>query len=190
MRFGYARVSTLDQNLDRQIEALLAQGIEGKNIFTDKVSGAKERREGLDDLLSRLREGDSVTVLSFDRLARSTKQLLSISEKLESLGVDLVSLKESIDTSSPQGKLFFTITSAFAEFERAMIKERQAEGIAIAKAKRGQCGGRPKVAQEKLEAAIALYQGGKMSSAKIAETTGVSRATLYRELEKRGIRRS
>lgn len=187
MRFGYARVSTLEQNLDRQLEALAAQGIEDKNIFTDKVSGAKEKREGLDDLLSRLREGDSVTVLSFDRLARSTKQLLSISEQLESLGVDLVSLKENIDTSSPQGKLFFTVSSAFAEFERAMIKERQAEGIAIAKAKRGQCGGRPKVRQEKLEAAIALYQNNEMSGSKIAEVTGVSRATLYRELDKRGI---
>lgn len=184
MRFGYARVSTVEQSLERQLAALRAAGIEDKDIFTDKASGAKGEREGLESLLSRLREGDSVTVASFDRLARSTRQLLELSDTFSSLGVDLVSLKESIDTSTPQGKLFFTVSAAFAEFERSIIKERQAEGIAAAKAKRGKCGGRPRADREKVEAAIALYRSGSLSAAKAAKVAGISRATLYRALGK------
>lgn len=183
MRFGYARVSTVEQNLDRQTEALQEQGIDRKNIFTDKISGAKSERLGLDDMISRLREGDSVTVLSFDRLARSTKQLLSLSEQFEEMGVDLISVKEQIDTSTPQGKFFFTVSSAIAEFQRAIIKETQAEGIAIAKAK-GKMKGRPRVDQDKLESALILYESGEKSVKEIAEVTGISRATLYRNINK------
>lgn len=183
MRFGYCRVSTREQNLDRQIEALEAEGIEAKNIFTDKISGVKEKRPGLDDMLSRLREGDTVVILSFDRLARSTKQLLEYVETFNEMGVDLISLHERVDTTTPQGKLFFTVSAAFAEFERSIIKQRQAEGIAVAK-EQGRMKGRPKVDPEKLEEAMALYGSGQYSVERIQAITGVSSATIYRELNK------
>lgn len=185
-RFGYARVSAADQSLERQIEALKAQGIEDSRIFTDKISGVKESRPGLDDMLSRLRPGDSVTVLSFDRAARSTKQLIALAETLQSMGVDFASIKERIDTTTPQGKLFFTISAAFAEFERDMIKQRQAEGIAIAKAN-GKYRGKPPVDETKLDAAMSLFRDRKsngLSVREISETTGVSRSTIYREANK------
>lgn len=187
MRFGYCRVSTKDQCLDRQIEALKAAGVDERNIFCDKMSGVKEHRPALDDMLSRLREGDSVTVLSFDRLARSTKQLLSISEQLETMGVDLISLKESVDTTTPQGKLVFQIFSAIAEFQRSIIKEAQREGIEAAKAK-DKIKGRPRVSQEKLEAALNLYDNKQMSVREIERTIGISRGTLYKAIKARSDR--
>ena len=189
MKYGYARVSTTEQNLGRQIEALEAAGIESAAIYTDKVSGAQESRPALDALLSILEEGDSVTVLSFDRLARSTMHLLSLSEQFQAQGVNLISLKEGTDTTTPQGRFFFTITAAFAEMERAIIRERQAEGIALAK-KDGRMTGRPKVDRDALETALTLYQAGKDSVSKITKVTGISRSTIYREAEKRGIQRN
>jgi DNA invertase Pin-like site-specific DNA recombinase len=112
----------------------------------------------------------------------------ALSLYLDGIGVDLVSLKESIDTTTPQGKLFFTISAAFAEFERSMIKARQAEGIAIAK-EQGRMTGRPKVDGDRLDTAMAMYQSGEFSVSKIQEITGISRSTIYREVERRGIRR-
>lgn len=188
MIFGYCRVSSADQNLDRQIAAMLDYGIEEKNIFCDKISGVMDRRPAFEQLKNKLREGDVVVILSFDRLARSTKMLLDLVEYFNEIGVDLISIKENIDTTTPQGKLFFTISAAFAEFERSMIKARQAEGIKIAK-EQGRMKGRPKVDQDKLEAAVAMYQSGELSVSKIQEITGISRATIYREIEKRGITR-
>lgn len=186
VKFGYCRVSTREQNLDRQVEALLEQGVERGNIFTDKVSGVKESRPGLDDMLSRLREGDTVVVLSFDRLARSVKQLLEYVERFKEMGVDLVSVHEKIDTSTPQGKLFFTISAAFAEFEREILKQRQAEGIAVAK-EQGRIKGRPKANNDKVEQAVTLYQSGNYSVSKIVDMVGISRNTLYRALNERGL---
>lgn len=188
MLLGYARVSTEGQREDRQVEALLAHGVAPENVFVDKSSGAKASRPALDDMLSRLRRGDTVVVSSFDRLARSTRQLLDLSERFEAGGVDLVSLHESIDTSTPQGRLFFTVSSAFAEFERAVIKERQREGIEIAKRKRGKCGGRTPSDPAKTDAAVTLYLAGK-TAREVSEATGVSRSVLYRELSKRGVSR-
>ena len=187
LQFGYARVSSEGQSLERQIEALEAHGIEARNIFTDKVSGARESRPGLDELLTRLRPGDSVTVLSFDRAARSTKQLIALAETFREMGVDFVSLKEQIDTTTPQGKLFFTVSAAFAEFERDMIRQRQAEGIAIAKAN-GKYRGKPPVDETKLQAAMSLFNNRKengMSVREISESTGVSRSSIYREANRR-----
>lgn len=188
MLMGYCRVSTQDQCLDRQIEALKDYGIDPKNIYCDKISGITDQRPQLLKMVDHLREGDTVVILSFDRLARSTKMLIEWAERFKAMGVDLISIKENIDTTTPQGKLFFTISAAFAEFERDMIKARQAEGIRIAK-EQGRITGRPKVDQEKLEAAVSLYQSGDHSVKKIQEITGISRSTLYRELEKRSIRR-
>lgn len=186
--FGYARVSTRHQHEDRQVKALSEYGIRQEDIYVDKVSGLKEHRPALDRLLSVLRSGDTVVVSSFDRLARSTKQLLELAERFDKEGVRLVSMKENLDTSTPQGKLFFTISAAFAEFERSLIQERREEGMAIAQEK-GVRFGRPQSDEEKIEAAISLYLDGKLSVSSIAETCGVSRATIYNKLKARGISR-
>lgn len=186
--FGYARVSTKHQHEDRQVKALSEYGIRQEDIFVDKVSGLKEHRPALDKLLNLLQEGDTLVISSFDRLARSTKQLLELAERFQKEGVRLVSLKENLDTSTPQGKLFFTISAAFAEFERSIIEERREEGMSIAREK-GVRFGRPQSDEEKIEAAISLYLDGKLSVARIAETCGVSRATIYNKLKARGISR-
>lgn len=186
--FGYARVSTRHQHEDRQVKALSEYGIRQEDIYVDKVSGLKEHRPALDKLLSLLQEGDTVVVSSFDRLARSTKQLLELAERFDKEGVRLVSMKENLDTSTPQGKLFFTISAAFAEFERSLIEERRKEGTEIAK-ERGVKFGRPESSEEKIEAAISLYLDGKLSVDSIAKTCGVSRATIYNKLKARGISR-
>lgn len=186
MRVGYARVSSASQNLSRQIEALLAAGVDEKDIFREKESGASEGRAGLDRMLGFLRKGDTVVVCSFDRLARSTKDLLRLAETFEEKGVDLVSLSERIDTSTPQGRLFFTVSAAFAEFERAIMRERQAEGIAIAKAE-GRMVGRPRVPKEKLDVACALYLEGSYKMSEIEKIAGCSYGSIYREINRRGI---
>lgn len=186
--FGYARVSTRHQHEDRQVKALSEYGIRQEDIYVDKVSGLKEHRPALDKLLSLLQEGDTVVVSSFDRLARSTKQLLELAERFQKEGVRLVSMKENLDTSTPQGKLFFTISAAFAEFERSLIEERREEGTEIAREK-GVKFGRPQSSEEKIEAAISLYLDGKLSVDSIAKTCGVSRATIYNKLKARGISR-
>lgn len=186
MRFGYARVSTREQNLNRQIDQLTAAGVD--EILSDKVSGAKESRPELDKLLGKLRRGDTVVVCSYDRLARSTKQLFDLAERFEADGIGLVSLKERTDTTTPQGRLFFTICAAMAQFERELIKERQAEGIAAAKA-RGRQFGRPATDPEKVETAVMLYQNGGLSVKEICERTGVSRTPLYRAIKEQGITR-
>lgn len=186
--FGYARVSTRHQHEDRQVKALSEYGIRQEDIYVDKVSGLKEHRPALDKLLSLLQEGDTVVVSSFDRLARSTKQLLELAERFDKEGVRLVSMKENLDTSTPQGKLFFTISAAFAEFERSLIEERREEGTEIAR-ERGVKFGRPESSEEKIEAAISLYLDGKLSVDSIAKTCGVSRATIYNKLKARGISR-
>ena len=186
MRFGYARVSTKEQNLDRQVAPLEAAGVD--KIFSDKISGAKESRPELDKLLATLREGDTVIVCSYDRLARSSKQLFDLAERFEAAGVALVSLKEGTDTSTPQGRFFFAMCAAMAQFERELIKERQAEGIAAAKA-RGRKFGRPATDASKMEKAIKLYQNGGLSVSEICQSTGVSRAPLYRALKDQGVKR-
>lgn len=186
MRFGYARVSTKEQNLDRQLDQLKSVGID--EVFSDKISGAKESRPELDKLLAKLREGDTVIVCSYDRLARSSKQLFDLAERFEQSGVSLVSLKEGTDTSIPQGRFFFAMCAAMAQFERELIKERQAEGIAAAKA-RGRKFGRPSTNAENMDTAIRLYQDGGLSVDEICERAGVSRSPLYRAIKEQGITR-
>ena len=177
--FGYARVSTEDQNLERQLDALEARGIDRSNIFTEKLSGARRDRPALNDLLGRLRRGDSVTVLSIDRLARSTRQLLEISDTLEEKGVDLISIHENIDTSTPTGKMFFQIMSVIAEFQRNSIKEAQAEGIKAAK-DAGRHLGRRFTDPSKVEQAFALHDSGKFTVKECCRMAGISEATFYR----------
>lgn len=140
-KFGYARVSTEQQNLARQIDMLKAYGVD--YIFNEKITGTKRDRPELLKLLDRIMEGDTVVIESLSRLGRSTKNLIELVEIFDKKGVHLVSLKEQIDTSTPAGRLLFTLMSAIAQFERDVIAERTKEGLNAARA-RGRVGGRPK----------------------------------------------
>lgn len=180
MIYGYARVSTLDQNLDRQVIMLKQCGID--ELFTEKISGTKRSRPELDRLLAQLQPGDTVVVESLSRLGWSTKNLIELVEVFQAKGVQLVSLKESIDTSTPSGKLLFTLMSAIAQFERDTIAERTAEGLKAARAK-GHVGGRPRTNREKLVHAMWLYTTGEYTLKEIEELTGVKKSTLYRYMK-------
>ena len=177
--FGYARVSTEQQNLDRQIDALNKYGAE--IIYNEKMTGTKRDRPELSKLLERLAPGDTVVIESLSRLGRSTKDLLELMELFDSKGVNVVSLKERIDTTSSTGKLVFTIMSAIAQFERDIIADRTQEGLKAARA-RGRNGGRPKIATDKVKQAVKLYGTGQYSIKEIEGLTGVKKSTLYRNL--------
>ena len=177
--FGYARVSTESQNLDRQIDALKKYGVD--YIYNEKMTGTKRERPELTKMLDRMTEGDTVVIESLSRLGRSTKDLIELTELFQSKGVHLVSLKESIDTNTSTGKLLFTLMSAIAQFERDTIADRTREGLRSARA-RGRKGGRPKVNQEAIKKAIKLYNTGQYSIKEIEELTGVKKSTLYRNL--------
>ena len=179
-KIGYARVSTADQNLERQLDLLKNYGVD--HIFQEKMSGTKRDRPELTKLLAHITEGDTVVIESLSRLGRSTKDLIELTELLQSKGVQLVSLKESIDTSTPTGKLLFTLMSALAQFERDVIADRTREGLKAARA-RGRLGGRPKVNQDSIKKAIKLYNTQQYSIKEIEELTGVKKATLYRNLK-------
>ena len=180
--FGYARVSTLDQNLDRQLGMLNERGAEV--IFTEKISGMKRSRPELNALLAQLNQGDTVVVESLSRLGRSTKDLIELMEQFQQRGVHLVSLKESINTSTASGKLLFSIFSALAQFERDTLVERTNEGLRAAKA-RGHVGGRPRVNPQRIDQAIRLYDTKQYTIREIEGLTGVRRATLYQYLRLR-----
>ena len=175
--FGYARVSTEQQNLDRQLDMLQKYGVDF--IYNEKMTGTKRNRPELEKLLERLTEGDTVVVESLSRLGRSTKDLIWLMETFNSKGVNLVSLKESIDTTTSTGKLLFTLMSAIAQFERDVIADRTREGLNSARA-RGRKGGRPRTDSEQLRKAIKLYNTQQYSLAEIEDMTGVKRSTLYR----------
>ena len=175
--FGYARVSTEQQNLDRQLDMLQKYGVDF--IYNEKMTGTMRNRPELKKLLERLTEGDTVVVESLSRLGRSTKDLIWLMETFNSKGVNLVSLKESIDTTTSTGKLLFTLMSAIAQFERDVIADRTREGLNSARA-RGRKGGRPRTDSEKLRKAIKLYNTQQYSLAEIEDMTGVKRSTLYR----------
>ncbi len=140
MIIGYARVSTDDQSLDSQTDALSAAGAE--KVFADKISGSRRARPELDRMLEQLRDGDVVTVTKYDRLARSLKDLLEIVESIRGRGAGFRSLAEDIDTTTPAGRLVFHVFASIAQFERERISERTKEGLASAR-KRGRIGGRP-----------------------------------------------
>ena len=177
--FGYARVSTEQQNLGRQLDMLTQYGVD--HIFNEKMTGTKRDRPELNKLLDRLMAGDTVVVESLSRLGRSTKDLIELVELFEKKQVHLVSLKEQIDTSTPAGKLLFTLMSAIAQFERDVIAERTREGLNAARA-RGRIGGRPRTNEQKVRQAGKLYQTGQYSVREIEELTGVKKSTLYRRL--------
>jgi DNA invertase Pin-like site-specific DNA recombinase len=178
--FGYARVSTEAQNLERQLDALNSYGV--NKIYNEKMTGTKRERPELNKMLDRMTEGDVVVIESLSRLGRSTKDLIELTEQFQSKGVHLVSLKESIDTNTSTGKLLFTLMSAIAQFERDVIADRTREGLKSARA-RGRAGGRPKADEVNVKRAVKLYHAGAHSIKEIEDLTGVKKSTLYRNLK-------
>jgi DNA invertase Pin-like site-specific DNA recombinase len=179
---GYARVSTSDQNLTLQINELKAAGCEP--IFTDKVSGAKSHRPGLDDCLKILRGGDTLVVWRLDRLGRSMQHLVSVVSNLKTRGVGFRSLRDgAIDTTSASGELIFNIFAALAQFEAELIRERTRAGLAAARA-RGRNGGRKPVAgnDPKVKMAKKMHEDRSLSPRQVCESLKISRATYYRYL--------
>ena len=185
MLIGYARVSTSDQTLDLQKDALEKAGCE--RIFTDTASGAKAERKGLDEALSHIREGDSLVVWRLDRLGRSLPHLIETITGLNNRQIGFKSITEAIDTTTSGGKLIFHIFGALAEFERDIIRERTQAGLSAARA-RGRLGGRPKALTGR-KAAIAkeLYNNGKSTVDAICRTLNISRATFYRYIKAQSI---
>ena len=178
MKLGYARVSTQEQNLDAQQDALRAEGCE--KIFADKISGTKMNRPELDRLLDQLRPEDVVVVTKYDRLARSLPHLLAIVKKIEDASAGFKSLGEDVDTTTPAGKLIFHVFASIAEFERERIVERTREGLAAAR-KRGKIGGRPKALSEQQSAeVIKMRDKEKRPISEIADLFGVSKDTVRR----------
>lgn len=181
MLIGYARVSTDDQNLDLQRDALTKSGCE--QLFEDQLSGATSERPGLHQAIQYARPGDTLVVWRLDRLSRSLKDLIEMVSLLESKGIGLRSIQESIDTSSSSGKLIFHIFGALAEFERNLIRERTQAGLQAARA-RGRHGGRPKALNKNMEElAKKLYLEKNHSVNEICEIVGVSKPTLYKYLK-------
>ncbi len=181
MLIGYARVSTDDQNLALQKDALEQAGCQ--QIHEDKLSGAKAERPGLAAALSHAREGDTLVVWRLDRLSRSLKDLIEMVSLLESRDIGLKSLHESIDTRSSSGKLIFHIFGALAEFERNLIRERTQAGLAAARA-RGKKGGRPKsLSADKQALAVKLYDEENHTVKQICQMMGISKPTLYKYID-------
>ena len=172
---GYARVSTKEQDLSLQLDALSKYGCD--RIFTDKISSVKER-QGLTDALGYLRDGDTLVVWKLDRLCRSLPDLIKISEQIRMTGAQLVSITESIDTSTPAGRLYFNILGALGQMERELIQERVKAGLAAAR-RRGKVPGKPRVSEEKLELARRELSTGR-TYPEVARILGVHPQTLYR----------
>ena len=176
MNIGYVRVSTVDQNEARQVEALKKYGIE--KWYSEKVSGKDLNRPKLQEMLDFVREGDTIYIHDFSRISRSVKDLLSLIDLLETKKVHLVSVKENLDTSTPAGRLMLTMIGAINELERANLLKRQAEGIAIAKAK-GKYKGRKAIEiNEAFIEGYNKYLARKLSKSALAKELGVSRPTL------------
>jgi DNA invertase Pin-like site-specific DNA recombinase len=183
MLIGYARCSTADQHVEMQLDALRAVGCE--RIFTDTISGAKDKRPGLDEALAFARAGDVLTVWRLTRLGRSLRHLITLAEELERRGIELRSLHESIDTTTATGRLIFHVLASLAEFERDLTLEQIAMGRAAARA-RGRLGGRPRGLSPDQETAVAaLVDADDMSVAAIARMFACSRATIHRVYQRR-----
>lgn len=181
MLIGYARISTQDQTLNLQQDALEKIGC--TKIFTDTISGAATERKGLDEAITFLREGDTLVVWRLDRLGRSLKHLIETISLLEQRNIGFQSITENIDTTTSGGKLIFHLFGALAEFERDLIRERTLAGLLAARA-RGRLGGRPKAktldTPKKVAMAQSLYDDKNNTINEICKTLNISRATLYR----------
>lgn len=178
MKIGYSRISTRDQNLDLQIDALKAAGCEKQ--FQDIASGAKDERRGLADAIEYARAGDVLIVWKLDRLGRSLKHLIETVNRLHEKGVGFASIQENIDTTTSGGKLVFHVFGALAEFERELIRERTKAGLSAARA-RGKKGGRPrKLSPEQIEIAKTMMSDPNISIKTICRTLKIAPKTLYR----------
>lgn len=185
MNIAYVRVSTVEQNEGRQTESLKKHGIE--KWFTEKISGKDMNRPELQAMLDYAREGDTVFIHDFSRLARSTKDLLDIVERLNNKGVHLVSEKENVDTSTPTGKLMLTMIGAIAEFERQNMLDRQAEGIALAKAEGKYKGRRPVEVDSTIwNRQYDRYMRREINKSEMARILKISRPTLDKMLKEVG----
>lgn len=185
MKIGYARVSTQDQNLDMQIDALKTAGCE--IIFEEKISGKTKERPELTKLFEKLRKGDTVVVWKLDRLGRSLKDLIDLITKMQHIGVSFLSIQDGINTTTATGRFTFNIFASLAEFEREIISERTKAGLTSARA-RGRKGGRPtgfsKDTIKKIKAVQTLYNATNSPSVQdIADSLKISRATCYRYLK-------
>jgi len=180
-KIGYIRVSSIDQNTDRQEVALKELKVD--KIFSEKLSGKNTNRPELHRMLDYVREGDTLYIESISRLARSTKDLLSLVQTLQEKGVDLISLKENIDTTTPQGRFILTIFGALSELERENILQRQREGIEIAK-QNGKVLGRPVIESPKdWDKVIALWNRGEITAREAMKRLNMNRGTFYRRLQ-------
>jgi DNA invertase Pin-like site-specific DNA recombinase len=180
MHIGYARISTQEQNIAAQVAALTAAGC--KRVFQEQASGGRWQRPELDRLLDHLRSGDVLVVWKLDRLSRSLKDVLLLLEKIEKVGAMFKSLSEAIDTTTAAGRMQMQMVATFAEFERAMLRERTLQGLAHAK-QQGRVGGRrPKLTHPQRLEAVKMVQSGQKTAADVARLFGVHRATVSRLL--------
>lgn len=179
MVYGYARVSTRQQDLSRQLDLL--DRYECNKIYTEKISGVRANRPELNKLKKRVKENDKIIIESFSRLGRSTKDLIDLVYFFEKKGVKVISIKENFDTQTPQGKLMMTVFQAFSQFERDIIVERTKEGLESARA-RGNIGGRPRIDPALIQHALNLYQKEGKAVVDICAQTGLKRSTFYRYL--------
>ncbi|KPA11144.1 Resolvase domain-containing protein [Candidatus Magnetomorum sp. HK-1] len=188
MKIGYARVSTKDQSFDMQVDALEKAGAE--KIYTEVITGARTESPVLNEILRNIRKKDILIIWKLDRLGRSLKHLIELVNEFIDKGVDIKSINDPIDTTSPQGRLSFNIFASLAEFERDIIRERTQAGLSSARA-RGRKGGRPKGLPKKAEptacAAETLYREGKLSVQEIANKLNISKSTLYSYLRHRDV---
>jgi len=188
MKLGYARVSTKDQHLELQIDALTKAGCD--KIYQDIASGARAERPALNEMINNLRPGDVLVIWKLDRLGRSLNHLIGLVNDLMKKNIGLQSLHDPIDTTTAQGRLSFNLFASLAEFERDLIRERTQAGLSAARA-RGRNGGRPKGIPQKAEAtacaAETLYKEGRLSVNEISEKLGIAKSTLYAYLRHRGV---
>ena len=188
MNVGYVRCSTVEQNEERQLRMMAERGIDPAHIFTDKASGKNTDRPAFHKMMNYVREGDTVIVESISRIARNTRDLLGIVEQLTAKGVEFVSIKESIDTTTPQGKFMLTVFGALAELERENILERQREGIAIAKEQGKYKGRKPIDADpEQLAAVCARWRAGELTARAAMQEVGMKPNTFYRRVKEAGL---
>jgi len=184
MKFGYGRVSTDKQCLDRQTDLFCKHGVDNLRVFMEKMTGTKADRPQLERLKEEVREGDTVYIESLSRLGRSTKDLLTLIDWFQNKGVTVISDKESVDTSTPTGKLLTTVMCALAEFERDLTVERTREGLKAARA-RGRKGGRPATNQKDVAIALSLYDSKDYSISEICKRCGISQGTIYKAVNAR-----
>ena len=183
MKIGYARVSTMDQNLEAQVEVLQKEGCD--KIFQEKCSGSSRDREELKKALALLREGDVLVVTKLDRLGRTVKQLVDLIDDFQKQGVQFKSINDAIDTTTANGRFFFHIMSGFSELERELIRERTQVGLTSARS-RGRLGGRPHVHKaDKKEIAYQMVMENNQTVGEIANALNLSRSTIYRYIDKK-----